>query len=158
MSGKTHRYEATVLWTGNRGTGTSGYKDFARDHEIVSGGKPVILGSSDPAFRGDASRYNPEDMLVGSLSACHMLWYLHLCAVAKVVVVAYEDKADGIMTEDKDGGGRFIQATLRPRVMIAKSSDADKAKALHHEAHVKCFIANSVNFPVAVEPEIVRQG
>jgi len=158
MSPKSHRYEATVLWTGNRGTGTSSYKDYSRDHEIVSGTKPVISGSSDPAFRGDATRYNPEDMLIGSISACHMLWYLHLCATSKVVVIGYEDKADGVMIEDAGGGGRFTAATLRPRVVVTKASDVDRARALHDEAHAKCFIANSLNFPVAVEPEIVRHG
>jgi organic hydroperoxide reductase OsmC/OhrA len=151
MPGKTHRYATTLRWTGNRGTGTSGYKDYARTHEIVATGKPIIPGSSDPAFRGDADRYNPEDLLIGAISACHMLWYLHLCATAKVVVVAYEDDADGQMVEDADGG-RFVSATIRPRVTLAPGSNVEKARAFHHDAHVKCFIANSLNFPVAVEP------
>ena len=153
---KLHKYETTVRWTGNLGTGTTGYKDYGRNHEISSGDKPVILGSSDPAFRGDATRYNPEDMMVASLSTCHMLWYLHLCAVNKVVVLAYKDHAEGTMEEAADGGGRFIEVTLRPQITITTESDLATATRLHHDAHEKCFIANSVNFPVGCEPLIRR--
>jgi organic hydroperoxide reductase OsmC/OhrA len=151
---KQHHYETTVRWTGNLGTGTTGYKDYGRDHEISAPGKPVIAGSSDPAFRGDASRYNPEDLLVASLSTCHMLWYLHLCAVNKVVVLDYEDHAEGTMEEAADGGGRFLQVTLRPRITVTAASDLETAKRLHHDAHEKCFVANSMNFPVGCEPDI----
>lgn len=155
MSGKTHSYSCTVTWTGNAGTGTSSYKAYERAHVISAPGKPELLASSDPAFRGDASRYNPEDLLVASLASCHMLWYLHLCAVAKVVVTDYRDQPAGTMVEDAARGGWFTQVTLHPRVTIAPGSDAAKARALHAEAHAKCYIANSVNFPVACEPEIV---
>ena len=151
---KQHKYETTVRWTGNLGTGTTGYKDYARSHEISAPGKPPIAGSSDPAFRGDAARYNPEELLVASLSTCHMLWYLHLAAVNKVVVLEYEDRADGTMEESADGGGRFVQVTLRPRITVTAQSDLDTARRLHHDAHGKCFIANSVNFPVGCEPVI----
>ncbi len=154
--GKQHRYETTVRWTGNLGTGTTGYKDYGRNHEISGSGKPVIPGSSDPAFRGDAARYNPEELLVASLSTCHMLWYLHLCAVNKVVVLDYEDHAGGIMEEAADGGGRFLEVTLRPRITVTTGSDLETARRLHHEAHEKCFVANSVNFPVGCEPVIRR--
>ena len=118
-------------------------------------GKPDILGSSDPNFRGDKGRHNPEDLLVASLSTCHMLWYLHLAAAAGLVVTAYEDDAEGHMQLRADGGGAFVRAVLRPRVTFQGYFDAARAEALHHEAHEKCFVANSVNFPVAVEPEIV---
>ena len=151
---KKHNYETTVRWTGNQGSGTSAYRAYSRDHEILGAGKPVIPGSSDPAFRGDAARYNPEDMLVASLSTCHMLWYLHLCAVNKVVVLDYEDHAAGTMEETDDGGGRFTGVTLRPRITVSAQSALDTALHLHHEAHAKCFIANSVNFPVGCEPVI----
>ncbi len=156
--GREHAYAAAVRWTGNRGTGTSGHKAYGRDHDIAVAGKPVIAGSSDPAFRGDPARHNPEDLLVASLSGCHMLWYLHLCAAAGVRVVAYEDEATAVMVEDAEGGGRFRDATLRPRVTVAAESDAKRALALHHEAHARCFIANSVNFPVAVEPQVAVEG
>lgn len=149
---REHHYATTVTWTGNLGTGTSGYKDFSRDHRIAIHGKPAIQGSADPAFRGDPSRHNPEDMLVASLSACHMLWFLHLCAVNGVVVVNYQDEATGTMAEGGDGGGRFTDVTLRPSVTLAPGGDPDTANHLHHEAHAKCFIANSVNFPVRCEP------
>jgi organic hydroperoxide reductase OsmC/OhrA len=155
MSGKEHRYAVTIEWTGNTGQGTAGYRAYGRAHTISGGGKPDILASSDPAFRGDASRWNPEDLLVASLSACHQLWYLHLCAAAKIIVTAYRDTAEGIMVEDASTGGRFARVTLHPEVTLAATSDAAKAGALHAEAHAKCFVANSVNFPVAVEP-IVR--
>ena len=155
---KQHQYETTVRWTGNLGTGTTGYKDYGRNHEISAPGKPLIPGSSDPAFRGDAERYNPEELLVPSLSTCHMLWYLHLAAVNKVVVLDYEDRADGTMEESADGGGRFVRVTLRPRITVTAQSDLDTAKRLHHDAHEKCFIANSVNFPVGCAPVIRHAG
>ncbi len=151
---KKHAYSATVTWTGNTGKGTSGYRDYARSYEIAAKGKVTILGSSDPAFRGDGSRWNPEDLLVGSVAACHKLWYLHLCAEAGVVVVAYVDEAEGVMEEMADGGGQFVRVMLRPRVRVADGSDKEKARALHEAAHEKCFIARSVNFPVHCEPVI----
>jgi organic hydroperoxide reductase OsmC/OhrA len=155
---KHHHYETTVRWTGNNGTGTSAYRAYSRDHEIVSSGKQTIRASSDPAFGGDASRYNPEELLVAALSTCHMLWYLHLCAVNKVTVLDYEDHAGGNMEENADGGGRFLEVTLRPRITVTAQSDLETAKRLHHEAHEKCFIAKSVNFPIGCEPDIRRAG
>jgi organic hydroperoxide reductase OsmC/OhrA len=155
MSGRTHTYTCDLTWTGNLGSGTSGYKAYARDHVFGGPAKPDLPGSSDPAFRGDASRYNPEELLVAALSSCHMLWYLHLCSDAGVVVVAYGDAARGTMVEDAARGGYFTQATLHPKVTIARGSDVAKARELHHAAHEKCYIANSVNFPVTCEPEIV---
>lgn len=148
-----HRYTVDVVWTGNHGTGTSGYRGYGREHEIRIDGKPPIAGSSDPAFLGDPGRHNPEDLLVAALSSCHMLWYLHLAAVAGIVVTAYADRAGGTMATDADGG-RFTDVLLRPRVVIA-AGDAALAAALHEEAHHACFIARSVNFPVRCEPEIV---
>ena len=155
---KQHHYESTVRWTGNLGTGTSAYRAYSRRHEICSPGKPPIPASSDPAFNGDASRYNPEEMLVASLSACHMLWYIHLSAVNKVVVLDYEDQASGTMEETDDGGGRFLEVTLKPHITITRESDLETAKKLHHDAHEKCFIARSVNFPVGCEPVIRHAG
>lgn len=155
--GREHRYAATVTWTGNLGAGTAGYKAYSRDHDIAASGKPVLSGSSDPAFRGDPARYNPEDLLVASLSSCHMLWYLHLCSRDGIIVTAYTDPASGTMVERADGGGHFAQVTLRPTATIAKG-DPDHARELHHEAHRLCFIANSVNFPVTVEPSVVVEG
>ncbi len=149
---RQHNYSATITWTGNRGKGTSGYKDYDRNHTISVNGKPDIAGSSDTPFMGDATRHNPEDMLVASLSTCHMLWYLHLCADAGIIVTAYTDEAHGIMQESATGGGRFSEVTLHPVVTIIDPAMTDKANALHDKAHEKCFIANSVNFPVRHEP------
>jgi organic hydroperoxide reductase OsmC/OhrA len=152
---KTHRYEVTVTWTGNTGTGTSSYKSYERRHEISAGTeKPLIPGSSDPAFRGDAARWNPEELLVASLSACHKLWYLHLCSEAGIAVVSYVDYAEGVMEETPDGAGQFQRVTLRPQVTVAAGSDMARARELHRAADAKCFIARSVNFPVEHEPEI----
>jgi organic hydroperoxide reductase OsmC/OhrA len=153
--GKVHRYSVTVRWTGNTGTGTSGYRDYERAHEISVEGKPMLAASSDPAFRGDGARWNPEELLVAALSSCHQLAYLHLCAVAGIVVVDYTDHAEGWMEETPDGGGHFTRVVLRPRVKVAEGSDVAKALQLHHEAHAKWFIARSVNFPVETEAEIV---
>jgi organic hydroperoxide reductase OsmC/OhrA len=153
-----HHYRISLHWTGNRGTGTSDYRAYGRDHEIAISGKPVAIpGSSDPHFRGDPTRYNPEDLLVASLSACHMLSYLHLCAINEIVVKAYEDKAEGTMVETPAGGGRFTNVTLRPLVTISPESDPVKATELHHKAHELCFIANSVNFPVECEPVVTPE-
>jgi organic hydroperoxide reductase OsmC/OhrA len=151
---KQHRYSVHVTWTGNLGQGTSSYRAYSRNHEIAAAGKPVLPGSSDPTLRGDPDRYNPEEFLVSSLSTCHMLWYLHLCAEAKIVVVEYVDEASGVMTERSDGGGRFTEVTLKPHVVIASGGDLARAEALHERAHHLCFIANSVNFPVRCDPRI----
>ncbi|MGA1983579.1 MAG: OsmC family protein [Acidobacteriaceae bacterium] len=144
----------TVTWTGNTGTGTSGYRDYARAHEISAEGKPNISASSDPVFRGDRTRWNPEELLVAALSGCHQLSYLHLCADAGIVVVAYVDHAEGVMVETPDGSAQFARVVLRPKVTVAAGSDVAKARELHHEAHAKCFIARSVNFRVENEPEV----
>ena len=153
---KQHTYEVRVNWTGNDGAGTMTYQSYRRDHAITSLGKSPIEASSDPSFRGDASRYNPEELLVASLSSCHMLWYLHLCAVNHVTVVEYEDQASGVMREGDDGSGEFVRVLLKPRVKILAGEDRSKAIALHEEAHRYCFIARSVNFPVEIAAEIVH--
>jgi organic hydroperoxide reductase OsmC/OhrA len=132
------------------------YDAYDRSYEMSMPGKPVIAGSSDPAFLGDPSRWNPEELLVASLSSCHQLWYLHLCAAAGVVVTAYVDEAEGVMVEERGGAGQFTSVVLRPAVTISADSDAAKAAALHHDAHEYCFVARSVNFPVTCEPVIVR--
>lgn len=152
--GHQHRYRVDVEWTGNLGTGTQSYRGYERSHEIRIAGKPTLAGSSDPAFRGDAGKHNPEDMLVSALSTCHMLSYLHVAASAGIVVTAYADTAEGMMELDEHGG-HFVEVVLRPRVTISAGGDADKAAALHEDAHHACFIANSVNFPVHCEPHIV---
>lgn len=149
-----HTYRAIVRWTGNRGIGTGAYTAYGRDHVLGAPGKPPVPGSADPAFRGDDDRYNPEELLIASLSACHMLWYLHLCAEARVTVTAYEDTAEGVMETDGDGVGRFTSVTLRPRVTVTPESDPEQARALHENAHARCFIANSVNFPVSCAPAL----
>jgi organic hydroperoxide reductase OsmC/OhrA len=151
---KEHHYTATIVWTGNKGEGTSHYRAYDRDHTISVKGKPDIPGSSDVSFRGSPERYNPEDLLVISLSSCHMLWYLHLCAVNKVVVLEYRDEARGDMLETGDGGGRFKEVTLYPVVTVAEAGMQQKAGELHHDAHRLCYIANSVNFPVKHVPEV----
>jgi organic hydroperoxide reductase OsmC/OhrA len=155
MAGREHRYAVTVEWTGNTGTGTSGYRAYERRHEITAPGtpKPPIPGSSDPAFRGDRARWNPEELLLAALSACHELSYLHLCADAGIVVVGYEDRASGVMVEEGEGG-RFTRAVLRPAVTVAAGSDVARAHALHERAHANCFIASSVSFPVTHEAEV----
>lgn len=155
---KQHNYEIRVEWTGNAGEGTKTYRSYRRDYTITAEGKPEILGSSDPGFRGDPSRYNPEDLLVTALSACHMLSYLHLCAVNHVTVLDYRDAALGLMEENSDGSAQFTRVTLRPTVRIAPRADQAKANALHAEAHHLCFIARSVNFPVDITPTILEEA
>ena len=152
MAHREHKYPVTVTWTGNAGTGTSGYKAYRRDHAIESAGKPPIPGSSDPTFLGDKTRWNPEDLLVASTSACHKLWYLHLCAEAGIAVLAYVDEAEGTMVEGEKG--RFTQIVLRPRVTVRAGDDVELAQRLHHQAHEQCFIANSCSVPILHEPTV----
>jgi organic hydroperoxide reductase OsmC/OhrA len=153
MARGEHKYQVSVQWTGNRGPGTSGYRDYGRDHAIRAGSKPDIPGSSDPAFLGDAARWNPEDLLVASASACHKLWYLHLCSDAGIAVMSYVDHAEGTMA-DSAHKGQFTQIALHPHVTIRAGDDRELALSLHHTAHEKCYIANSVNFPILCEPTI----
>lgn len=152
MSLHQHHYSLTIQWTGNTGQGTSAYRAYERSHTISATSKPDIAASSDPAFWGDKTSYNPEELLVAALSSCHMLSYLHVCAEAGVVVIAYTDQATGTMVQTSDGGGHFTEVTLHPVVTVANPSMIDKAKALHHRANQLCFIANSCNFPVHHQP------
>lgn len=155
MAAKHHSYAVQIDWTGNDGKGTKTYRSYRRDYTIASPGKAAIQGSSDPAFRGDPTRFNPEELLVASLSSCHMLWYLHLCSTNGVTVLDYQDHASGVMAESTDGSGAFTGVRLSPRVTISDAPDEEKALSLHHEAHNLCFIARSVNFPVDIAPTIL---
>ncbi len=145
---KQHQYSLQVTWTGNKGTGTNDYRAYDRNYTVQTAGKEPISGSADPAFRGEDTKYNPEEFLLMALSSCHMLWYLHLCADAGIVVTDYSDAATGKMDESPKGGGHFTEVTLNPMVTITDASMIDKANELHVKASEKCFIANSVNFPV----------
>jgi organic hydroperoxide reductase OsmC/OhrA len=155
---RAHSYDVTITWTGNTGTGTSGYRDYARAHDVAADGQPPIAGSSDPAFRGDGHRWNPEQLLTAALSQCHLLSYLHVCADAGVVVTGYTDHAHGTMVQTADGGGHFTEVVLRPQVIVASPDMADAAMKLHESAHAKCFIASSVSFPVRHEPTVTVGG
>lgn len=155
---KNHLYNLTIKWTGNTGTGTKDYKSYERSHTISTLKKKDILASSDPAFRGDETRHNPENLLVASLSSCHMLWYLHLCAEAGVIVIDYIDNATGIMAETTNGGGHITEVTLNPIVTVLENKMIEKATELHAKANELCFIANSVNFPVHHNVAIVVSG
>ena len=151
---RTHHYQATVTWTGNRGRGTSGYKAYGRDHEVSAPGCPPIAGSADRAFHGDRDRWNPEQLLTAALSQCHLLSYLHVCAEVGVVVTGYTDDAHGTMAETADGGGHLTEVVLRPRVTVRAASMTADALRLHELASARCFIAASVNFPVRHEPQV----
>jgi organic hydroperoxide reductase OsmC/OhrA len=153
---KNHKYHVRVKWTGNDGEGTRTYKGYRRAHMISVDGKVPIQASSDPAFMGDDSRYNPEELLVASLSSCHMLWYLHLCSANGITVLDYQDAASGMMEEHDDGSGDFVRVLLRPSVTISAGGDRVKALKLHSVAHGMCFVARSVKFPVDAVPEIIE--
>ncbi|MGI9102531.1 MAG: OsmC family protein [Terriglobales bacterium] len=150
---KTHEYHLTISWIGNRGSGTSAYAAYSRDHIISAAGKSAnIAGSSDPSFCGDPQRYSPEELLVAALSACHMLWFLHLCAVSGIVVTEYADDAAGTMVEHPDGSGEFTSVTLHPKVTLNNPGRNNELAHLHAKAHSLCFIARSMNFPVQHDP------
>ena len=154
MAVKEHIYTLNLKWTGNLGEGTKKYTAYSRNYEIQASGKPIISGSSDPGFRGDPTRYNPEDLFVSTLSSCHMLWYLHLCTTNKITVVKYEDNPKGVMIEKENGSGQFKNITLFPTISIKEQDKIELATQLHTKAHEYCFIANSVNFEVACKPSI----
>lgn len=154
MSGQEHDYEVCVTWSGNDGAGTRHYRAYRRDHLIEAVGCLPIPGSADPQFLGDAARWNPEQLLVASLAACHKLWYLHLCADAGLVVDGYVDWAVGRLRLE-GGTGRFVEVCLRPEVTLRAPADIERAHALHAAAGQRCFIANSMGFPVRHEPRIV---
>lgn len=151
---REHSYQVTVRWTGNTGPGTSGYRAYDRAHDVTTAGKPVIRASADPAFGGDPRRWNPEDLLVASLAQCHMLTYLALCARSGIVVTGYQDTASGTMRETPGGSGQFTEVVLHPVVTVATDEMTGPAAALHQQAHERCFIANSVTFPVRHIPRI----
>ena len=151
---REHRYPLRSVWTGNRGTGTSGYRDYDRTVRVAVDGKAVLEASADKPFRGDPTKWNPEDLLLAALSECHLLSYLHACVEAGVVVESYSDEATGLMTEDGHGGGAFTEVVLHPRVVVAEASMIPAAQAAHAQAHDWCFIANSVNFPVRHDAEV----
>ena len=146
-----HQYTLNLVWTGNTGSGTSGYQSYERSHTIGVSGKPDLLLSSDTAFRGDPNRYNPEELLLASLSSCHMLWFLHLCSDSGITVVEYYDNPEGEMALNRDGSGQFTRVTLRPTVVISQTERLHELDALHEKAHSMCFIARSVNFDVSCE-------
>ncbi len=150
---KKHHYSANINWTGNKGSGTSSYRDYERSYDIAIGGKPVIKASSDPAFLGDETKHNPEDLFLASISSCHMLWYLHLCAQAGVIVSNYQDVATGTMVEEKEGRGRFLEVILAPKVEVEEEEMIEPANALHKKANEMCFIANSCNFKIVHQAE-----
>jgi organic hydroperoxide reductase OsmC/OhrA len=151
MKNNQHTYRLTVQWTGNNGKGTGGYQSYERSHTISIDDKKEMLCSSDPAFRGDKSRHNPEELFLASIASCHMLWYLHLCSDAGIIIVDYTDKATGTMQETKNGG-HFTEVMLSPNVVVSESAMIERAIQLHEEANKVCFIANSCNFPIRHNP------
>ncbi len=148
---KLHKYQSKVEWTGNQGSGTSGYRDYERAHSIKVNGKAEILASSDPSFRGDPEKYNPEELFLASLSSCHMLWVLHLASVEGVIIKSYKDYAEGTMEEAKDGSGRFTEVILKPEITVTEERMIAKLNSIHQRANTMCFIANSCNFEVKHE-------
>ena len=153
-----HDYTARVVWTGNRGQGTATYKGYDRTWNIETPGKPIVQCSNDPLLGGDPTLHNPEDLLIASLSACHMLWYLHLASVAGIAVSGYQDDPLAVGETLSDGSSRFLRATLRPLITVPEGTDTERADAIHHEIHKTCFIARSVNFPVDYAARYELQG
>lgn len=146
-----HRYHLAIKWTGNKGPGTKNYTSYDRSHTIQAGDKPIIIGSSDPSFRGDGKKYNPEELFIASFSTCHMLWYLHLCAESGIIVLDYTDNATGTLQASAISG-HFTEITLNPHVVVSSLSMIDKANELHYMANRLCFLANSCNFPIFHNP------
>lgn len=152
--GKEHRYEAAVRWTGAKEGTTSSYRGYSREYEAAVEGKPALRLTADSAFLGDGALHNPEDLLLVSLSGCHLLTYLAECAQAGVHVLSYEDGASGTMAWNGETY-RFTEVVLRPRVVVEEGGDLVLAEELHHRSHDLCFVARSMNFPVRHEPEVI---
>ena len=155
MTGKTHQYKTRLVWDGNRGDGTTDYRTYGRDYRLLIDGKPDIAGSADAIFKGDGAKQNPEDLFVAAISSCHLLTYLALCSRNGISVTSYEDSAEGTLSLTPDGGGKFDEVVLRPRVVIG-SGDLNVAIGLHEKAHHLCFIANSCSVPIRNEPEVSK--
>lgn len=149
-----HNYTTHLNWTGNTGAGTSDYKSYERSYQVEVDGKPVLEGTSDPAFRGDKTKYNPEELFLAAISSCHMLWYLHLCSTHNIIVKKYSDNAEGVMIENNDGSGQFERVILHIKIVVENEGMTEKAKLLHKQANEKCFIANSCNFEISHKVEI----
>ncbi|WP_312765683.1 OsmC family protein [Epilithonimonas sp.] len=154
---KHHQYKNKIVWTGNTGESTKNYRSYQRNYTISVDGKADILGSSDPAFLGNPGLHNPEDLLLASVSSCHLLWYLHLCSLNKILVLEYEDFAEGTMIENENGSGKFSEIILKPRIVVAEKEMIEKAVELHQKANEYCFIANSLNFEVKHHPDITAK-
>jgi len=154
---KSHPFQVAVSWSGARQGTTQSYTSYSREFTIQAEGKESLICSSDKMFRGEANLYNPEDLFISTISSCHLLWYLHLCADKKIEVISYQDKASGILQIHEDGSGQFLQVDLYPQVVITREEDIMLALQLHEKAHEKCFIANSVNFPVNCKPTVTHQ-
>jgi len=154
---KQHEYSARIVWTGNAGEGTRRYRGYARTWDIATPGKPIVHCSNDPLLGGDPALPNPEDLMLATVSACHMLWYLHLACNAGIVIHNYTDEPVAVGETATNGAGRFLGATLRPRIEVEPGADLDKAAALHGEVYQYCFIARSINFPVAYEPDFIER-
>lgn len=146
MSG--HSYKINLVWTGNKGSGTSSYRAYNRDYNLEIDGKPTLQGSSDPGFLGDARKHNPEDLFLASIASCHMLWYLHLASTAGIIVTDYQDRAEGKMAINPDGSGEFVSITLRPQVTITDGSMTALAEKIHGDVGQMCFIARSIKTPI----------
>lgn len=155
---REHEYASRIIWTGNTGEGNRTYRGYMRTWDLSAPGKPTVACSNDPLLGGDASKYNPEDMLLSALSACHMLWYLHLASDAGVVVHGYQDDPVGIGETSPDGAGRFIRAVLRPTIELEEGCDTARADRIHDEIHKFCFIARSVSFPISCEATYVHRS
>ena len=149
MNGKEQVFKASLAWQ-PMGKKFS-YKEYSRFYLVRSEGKADFMATAAPEYFGSKYHYNPEDMLVVALSACHMLTYLAFAANSKIEVLSYEDDASGTLAEEGKVV-KFKEVILRPKIKITAASDKNKAAELHDKAHHGCFIANSVNFAVKVEP------
>lgn len=150
-----HQYTSAIQWTGNRGEGTVNYRGYDRTWDIVIPGKSPVHCSNDPLLGGDPTRMNPEDLLLSSLSACHMLWYLHYASDAGIIVTDYQDTPVAFGEIEANGAGRFTSAVLRPRITVRPGTDIIMANALHKQIHAVCFISRSLNFPVSYEADFI---
>jgi organic hydroperoxide reductase OsmC/OhrA len=146
-----NEHHAAIRW--RRTSADYTYDTYNRAHEIAfKDGAVVLAASSAPDFKGDDALVNPEEAFVASLSSCHMLTFLAICARKRLTVETYDDDAVGFLDRGPSGKLWMGRAVLRPCVRFAGPVDEATLAELHHKSHENCFIANSVTTDVTIEP------
>ena len=148
-----HLFKVALNWIKKEPQTDSSTRIYTKSHHISIEGKPDLEVSAAKAFKGDPNLYNPEDLLLSSLTSCHMMSYLYCCMQYKIEVISYQDHSEATLQVNPDGSGKIVKVDLFPEIIISNSSQIELALSLHKKANELCFIANSCNFPVYHHPK-----